>query len=60
MKAYRVVPVLTERGECFSIAIAEEGGQERRMAMVFGSRAEAEATVKHLKLLDGPKPSKRS
>jgi hypothetical protein len=51
MNAYRIVPVLTEHGERFSIAVAGDGGRERRLAMVYGSRAEVEAALKSLELL---------
>jgi hypothetical protein len=49
MKAYRVVPVLTEHGERFSIAVVEDGAPDRRLAVIFSSRAEAEAAVERLK-----------
>jgi hypothetical protein len=49
MKAYRVVPVLTEHGERFSIAVVEDGAPDRRLAVIFISRAEAEAAVERLK-----------
>jgi hypothetical protein len=49
MKACRVVPMMTENGECFSIAVAaEDGAPERWLPVTFGSRSEAEAAIVRL------------
>jgi hypothetical protein len=40
--------MLTEHGERVSIAVVEDGKPERRLDMIFGRRAEAEATLKRL------------
>jgi hypothetical protein len=58
MKTYSVLPVLTEHGERFSIAVTEDGAPERRVVdVVFSSRAEAEAAVKRLAQSDGSRPA---
>ena len=56
MKAYKVVPVLTEHGGRFSIAVAEDGAPERRLDVLFESRAEAEAAIDRLARPGGSRP----
>jgi hypothetical protein len=59
MKAYRVVPMLTEHGERFSIAVVENGAPGRRLDVIFSSRAEAEAAVERLRRPDGSPPAEK-
>jgi hypothetical protein len=57
MKAYRVVPMLTETGGYFSIAVVEDDAPERRLDVRFSTRAEAEAAVERLARREARKPS---
>ena len=56
MKAYRVVPALAETGGYFSIAVVEDGAQERRLDVRFSTRAEADAAVERLGQPGKPRP----
>jgi hypothetical protein len=54
MKAYRVVPVMTETGEYFSIAVSQDGVRERRLDVRFSTLTEAEAVAELLRQPPAP------
>jgi hypothetical protein len=58
MKAYRVVPMPTERTDSVSRSLSSQTARQSvRLAVRFGTRAETEAAVERLGQPDGSRPA---